>query len=60
MLRAANQITGPAIIGAGSCTAFVPNIPEVPWAAVLLPAGVAGIGLAEVVRRRRRRILVID
>jgi hypothetical protein len=53
-LRVANQVTGPSIIGTGSCTSLVANTPEAPWASVLLPAGVAVIGLAAILRRRRR------
>jgi hypothetical protein len=55
-LRVANQVTGPAIIGTGSCSALLASTPEAPWASALLPVGVVGVGLAAIVRRRRRRV----
>jgi hypothetical protein len=55
MLRAANQITGPAIIGAGSCAAFVANTPESPLTVLLIPVGAAAAVVAGVALRRRRK-----
>jgi len=52
-LMSANQIDGPAIIGAGTCGTVV-GTPEAPWAILLIPAGVAVAAFYG--SRQRRRV----
>jgi hypothetical protein len=54
-LVAANQISGPSIIGTGTCAAFVANTPESPLTVLLIPAGAAAAVIAGVALRRRRK-----
>jgi hypothetical protein len=56
MLRVANQVDGPSVIGSGLCTeTALVGVPESPWSMLLIPAGAVVAGVGTFLRRRSRR-----
>jgi len=56
MMRAANQVDGPSVIGSGLCTETSAVVtPESPWSMLLIPAGAGVVGVGAFLRRRSRR-----
>jgi hypothetical protein len=57
MLRVANQVDGPSVIGSGLCSTTLAVVtPEAPWSMLFIPAGAAAVGAGAFLRRRSRRI----